>query len=95
MKWTKWQKVEVAHPIFRQMRYDPKNRRQRWPYVEIDGTPYRVRRVVDDNTAWVTEVTGPMEKFAVAMSPSDTPFTDAVGRGESLRAEHRAWGGAP
>jgi hypothetical protein len=61
------------------MRSNRRTRERRdWPYITIAGVPYRVRRVVADNVAWVTEVTSPMEKFAIVMVPADTPFIDAV-----------------
>lgn len=65
--YTKWQKVESAHPIFRLMRYSPQTRRRGdAPYIMVEGTIYRVRRVVDDHTAWVTEVTSPLERVATS-----------------------------
>lgn len=89
---TKWTRLEVPHPAFRRMRYDrAEHRRRDWPYIEVNGVPYRVRRVVDDNVAWVTEVTNPLEKFAVVMMPSDTPFLAAVKRRNVETTKH-AWG---
>lgn len=78
MRWTKWQKVAVADPLFRGMRHVPGRGRRECPYIEIDGQGYRVQRVVDDYTAFVT----PLEWFGVTMRDTSTPFVRLIQKGD-------------
>src|SRR5215213_5825700 len=88
---TTWQKIEIDSPRFRAMRHNPKTRERReWPYIDIGGSLYRVRRAVGGKVAFVTEVTSPIEKFAFYMEPTDTPFLSRIGK-SNQDAASREW----